>query len=118
MAQVLTISTSLGNATHGTRFSSGVSRVSTGFAADARPLEIGTTEEDIEIAADVVDAGWFWLKNCDATNFVQVGFATGSYFLRVPALCAMLVHLEPSVSHIFLKADTSACNVSFVVMEA
>ena len=118
MAQTITIATNLANATSGARFSAGVSRITAGDGVDHRFMTIGTDEEEVEISADVANKGWCWIKNCAAANYLQIGFATGDYKIRIPGGCSMLVCLEPGVSSLFMKSYDTTTDISFVVLEA
>lgn len=66
-------------------------------------------EEAIVVGADISDPGWFYARNLDATNYVQVG-STG-----VP-----LAHLKPGEECMFrmvngitlyAQANVGACNL-------
>ncbi len=78
---------------------------------------IGTSEESITSFGDVTTEGWCYLRNMDATNYVQWGFATGVYGGRMEAgEPAGPFRMEPATS-LFLKANTAACDVRVVVYE-
>ena len=89
----------------------------TNDALDFRRVEIGTGEETHTIDADIGDCGYCFLKNRDATNFVQVGFATTVYNIRLLAGQVAVFPLEPSTSALYLKADTAACEVDIYIRE-
>mgnify|MGYP001806407013 CR=1 FL=1 len=78
---------------------------------------IGTSEVTITLPSSIGDAGLCVIENHDATNFVDVGFATGNYPLRVPKGQAMKLWLTPATSALYLKADTAACDTSIAVFE-
>ena len=80
---------------------------------------IGTTEESVTAFGDIGDGseGQIIIQNLDAANYVQVGFATGVYGIRLTANNPdAQFNAEPSVS-LFLKANTSACNVLITCLE-
>ena len=118
MASVLTLTTALANSTSGSKFSGATVLAATGSDVDHRFVSIGTSEVEITISTDIGDAGACWIKNCDSTNCVQVGFATTVYSLRIPPTVSVLLYLEPATASLFLKANSAACMVSLVVMEA
>ena len=78
---------------------------------------IGTTEESIALPADLTGAGtgFAYIKNMDATNYVQIGTATTVYWARLKAGEHMVVALDNAIATIYLKANTAACNVRVVV---
>ena len=55
--------------------------------------------------------GYLFIRNADATNYVQVGFATTVYHIRLKAGQVALLPIEPGETDIFLKANTAACDV-------
>lgn len=57
-------------------------------------------------------------QTLDATNFVEVGFATGVYPIKIPAGQFALIPLAAATASLFLMADTDACDVKFYVHEA
>jgi len=92
-----------------------------GDAIDHRRLEIGTSEEEFTIAGDITGGagpGWVWAKNHGPTNYVQIGFATAVYSIRLKAGQAMLLPLDPGVTSLFLKSNTAAVSVELLVYEA
>lgn len=69
---------------------------------------IGTSEETIalgEVATPLV--GYLYLRNCDATNFVEVGNATGAYQIKLKAGQQACLPLD-SWDGIYAKANTGA----------
>jgi hypothetical protein len=81
----------------------------TSYGSDDRFHSIGTTEESITFT-DISVNGWVKLENTDATNYVQVGFSTGVYGIRLKAGFSAVFFLEPGAT-IYLKANTAACRV-------
>ena len=76
---------------------------------------IGTAEESVATFGDVATYGRALLHNMDATNYVQAGFSTTVYGLRMPAGEWSDFRLEPG-STLFLKANTATCNVRILVL--
>lgn len=52
-----------------------------------------------------------WIDNLDDTNFVELGFATGVYPLRLSPGAGPTVIEVAAAQTLFLKSDTAACNV-------
>lgn len=90
-------------------------------AADGVDLsvqEIGTSEVEHTIAAGIGDAGLCRIVNMDGTNFVEVGFATTVYPIKLLPGTFCLLQLAPATASLFLKADTKACKVGIYINEA
>jgi hypothetical protein len=82
---------------------------------DAKLLpSIGTTEETVTFT-DIGTNGQIVLQNKDATNYVQVGFSTGVYGIRLKPGTGggipVAFTLEPGAT-LYMKANTAACRVS------
>ena len=79
---------------------------------------VGTTEETAGPAfGDIGTEGWCCIYNLDTTNYVQVGFATTVYGMRLYGGGAPAdFFLEPGAT-LYLKANTAACNVRIIVYE-
>lgn len=79
---------------------------------------IGTTEETAGPAfGDIGTEGLCIVQNLDTSNYIQVGFATGVYGMRLYASWAPAQFtLEPGAT-LYLKANTAACNVRIIVYE-
>lgn len=69
-------------------------------------VTIATTEES-QTFGELSTLGWCEMRNLDATNYVQIGFSTGVYGIRLKAGESALFRLEPGVT-MYLKANTAA----------
>lgn len=88
--------------------------IDAGAAAKATQT-IGTSEEQFAMV-DVASARYIYVQNLDVTNFVQVGTAAGEYSIKLlPGDHALF---PPNASALFLKADTAACKVSILALNA
>lgn len=85
---------------------------------DARIVSVGTSEEEHTFSADIGNAGYLYLKNLDDTNYVDIGFATGVYPLRLKAGQPALFPITPAQASIFMIANTAACRVEITLHEA
>lgn len=88
----------------------------TGVDHQAGTQSIGTSEETLAWSSDIGDEGYLFIRNTDATNFVQIGFSTGVYGIRLKAGEFALIRLEPAAT-IYIKADTAAVTVQYIMYE-
>lgn len=72
-------------------------------------VTIGTSEEEVAFA-ELSTKGWVLIRNLDATNFVQWGFATTVYGGKLLA-GETAGPFRLNATSLFLKADTAACKV-------
>lgn len=96
-----------------------LSLTQTGTLVYDNTLSIGTAEETAGPAfGDIGTEGLCIIYNLDTTNYVQVGFATTVYGMRLRgASSPAMFFLEPNAT-LYLKANTAACNVRIIVYEA
>lgn len=78
-------------------------------------IGIGTSEETVAFS-ELTSEGWLFIHNLDDTNFVQVGFATGVYGIRLRPNEFAAFRLEPTTT-LYCKADTAECRVNFRCFE-
>lgn len=76
---------------------------------DNRAHTIGTSEESISFT-DIGTNGWVQCHNTDATNYVEVGFSTGVYGIKLKAGDRAQFRLNTGAT-IYLKANTASCRV-------
>jgi len=84
---------------------------------DDRKHTIGTSEESITFT-DIAANGWAWMINDDASNYVEWGFATGSYGGRMLAGESAGPFRLNAGATLYLKANTAACKVRVCHYEA
>lgn len=72
---------------------------------------VGTSEESVTSFGDITNNGVMYLYNLDSTNFVQVGFSTGVYGIRLKPASIPAVFFGEPTADLYLKADTAACDV-------
>jgi hypothetical protein len=78
-------------------------------------VSVGTTEESVTFT-DISTPGVCYLRNLDATNYVQWGPATTVYQGRLKASdIPACFRLDPGATTLYLKANTAACNVLVTV---
>lgn len=115
---ILNVSASVGDSSSGVNQSANKSVTTTGEGIDQRVLSVGTSEAEITLAAGIGNCGYCMVRNLDATNFVEFGFATGVYPIKLLAGQFALLPLAPTTASLFAKADTAACNVLVYFHEA
>lgn len=95
-----------------------LSLTQTGALVYDNTVSVGTTEETAGPSfGDIGTEGLCIIYNLDTTNYVQVGFATGVYGMRLRGASAPAIFfLEPNAT-LYLKANTAACNVRIIVYE-
>ena len=76
---------------------------------------IGLVDETIALG-DIATIGYVLLKNLDATHFVSFGVDGSTYPNRLLAGEECKVRLNGAAIH--LIADTAACKVSYLIVEA
>tara|TARA_R110002110_G_scaffold58200_4_gene165452 strand:- start:159 stop:518 length:360 start_codon:yes stop_codon:yes gene_type:complete len=78
---------------------------------------IGTSEEELakgEITGSIL--GYLLIYNTDATNYVEVASVTTKYAVRL--LAGEFALFRPNGSSVFCKANTGACIVEYLLLEA
>ena len=77
--------------------------------------DVGTTEETLS-KGDIGTIGLCGFRNMDATNYVELGSATGVYTLRVDA-GKFSGPIMWNASSIFAKANTAGVKVEYLLVE-
>ena len=76
---------------------------------------IGLTVEALDVPVDVTSPYKLLISNLDNTNYVELGFVSGTYTMRIPAGETLLI---PYVSAtLYLLANTSAVTVQATFCE-
>lgn len=76
---------------------------------------IGTTVEALSVPVDVSSPYKLLISNLDNSNFVEMGFVSGTYTMRIPAGETLLMPYVSST--LYLKADTSAVTIQSTFCE-
>lgn len=76
---------------------------------------IGTADETLDLG-DVASLGYIVLENVDATNYIEIGYTSGTYFARLKAgeICAF--RAGSGLTAIHAKANTAACDLVYFLM--
>ena len=78
---------------------------------------IGTTVEALDVPVDVTAPYKLLVSNLDSTNFVDLGFVSGTYTMRIPAGETMLIPYVASGQTLYFRADTAAVTVQATFCE-
>ncbi len=76
--------------------------------------EVGTSDEELVQPTEIGTLGLVWIKNLDATNYVEYGL-TSSYTGKLKAGEENV--FRAAGSGVFVKADTASCNVQYAMFE-
>lgn len=88
----------------------------TGDAFSQQVQSIGTSEEEVAQGADLGTPGYVFLKNMDSTNYIEVGSTTGVYDIKL--LAGEIALYRHNSATIYAKANTSACLLEYIIIEA
>ncbi len=119
MANEITVTTEL-RVSNGFLSYSG-EQVTTNFSqttgrAGSFTVDVGTSEETISLGD--IAPGFMRLTNLDATNFVEVGFSTGVYGIRLSRNKGVALFERKAATTIYVKADTGACKIQVEAVNA
>ncbi len=88
-------------------------RNSVGDARQLEQISVGTVEETWNLATDITgDVYEFAIVNESPTNYIELGFATGVYPIRIRKGGAGTFGLDPAETQLFLRANTAACQAT------
>ena len=76
---------------------------------------IGTTVEALDVPVDVTAPYKLLISNLDNTNFVKLGFVSGTYQMRIPAGETLLLPYVDAT--LYIIADTSAVTIQSTFCE-
>lgn len=80
---------------------------------------IGTsTNAEFIALGDVTTAGYSWFRNCDTTNYIDIGTGTATSFVGLIRLYAGQVALCPlhPTNPPSAKANSGACNLQYTIL--
>jgi hypothetical protein len=77
---------------------------------------VGITEEALKLG-EVTALGWFFFRNLDLTNYVELRHATGAAndIIKVPPRGFAMFHWGSDVSAPFAIANTAACQCEYLL---
>jgi hypothetical protein len=75
---------------------------------------IGTSDETLSLG-DVTSLGYIFLRNVDATNYVEIGYTSGTYFGKLKPSEFAVLRAGAGLTAIHAKANTAAINLDYVV---
>lgn len=113
MANEITVTVSLGVINGNLRDSFAPGALSFTQAAIGGPYPgyqtIGTSEETVP-TTEITTLGWAVFRNLDVTNYIEIGFSTGVYGIRLESGEVAVFRLNPGAT-IYAKANTAACKL-------
>jgi len=87
-----------------------------GTALIAGRPSIGFAAHEALAMGEVASAGWAYFKNCDATNFVQIGFDdTGAFVSFITLYPGQWAVCPLGVNAPYAQADTAAVILDYVI---
>ena len=76
---------------------------------------IGTVDETLDLG-DVASNGYFFAVNRDPTNFISIGYTSGTYFAKLKAGEGMIMRAGAGLTAFHAKADTAACDLEYFLL--
>jgi hypothetical protein len=117
MANELSYSISATETKNGVTFSKSFTSLLASVSGDS-PISnlqtIGTSDETLDIG-DISTVGFIFAKNLDSTNYVQIGYTSGTYFGRLKPGEACGIRLDASVTAVHAKANTGAIKLEYLL---
>jgi hypothetical protein len=90
----------------------------TGADMASGTANIGTSDEALPIPADIATCKALFIKNLDATNYVEFSYGTGGSFAAVVRIDpGMSVLFRPTSTTCYVKANTAACDIFWAAVE-
>ena len=116
MANEVTVSATLkyAKAKVSNSLSTSYSATQTGDKYEAGVQIIGTTEEQLA-KNDIGTIGFVAVRNMDATNYVQLGAATGAYSVKLLAGEGCVLPFR--AANVFILANTAPVEVEYLLVE-
>jgi hypothetical protein len=87
----------------------------TGDAFSHEVQEVGTSEEALVQGSELGTPGYMFIKNLNATNYVEIGSTTGVYDIKL--LAGEIALYRHNSATVYAKANTGACNVEYLLIE-
>lgn len=117
MANELTISARLSFSKGGAsvRRAENISVTVTGDAFSHEVQEVGTSEEALVQGSELGTPGYLFIKNMNATNYVEVGSTTGVYDIKL--LAGEIALYRHNSATVYAKSNTGACLVEYLLIE-
>ncbi|MCP9290003.1 hypothetical protein [Gracilimonas sediminicola] len=85
----------------------------TGTNTDFGTQDVGTSEETLDLSADVGDNPYIIIKNTDDANYVEVGL-TSSYSIQIPKGEIVAFRANGTMT---VKADTAEVKIQYWAFE-
>ena len=79
-------------------------------------VDVGTSEETVTLGD--LSPGFCRVINLDSTNYVELGFSTGVYGIKLRANKGVALFERNGSSTIYVKANTAACKIQFEALNS
>ena len=116
ITQTVNLSFTKGGATNYFATTSRIDMTGTGFNGSTQ--EIGTTAELLDLSGVTGSPGQLAIKNLDATNFVEIGGDSGLTVFKIKLRPGKSMLIEPTSGTIYAKANTAACLIQKLAIDA
>jgi hypothetical protein len=119
MANEITVTTAIAVTNGALKYTGATSRITptqTTARGGAFTVDVGTSEETISLGD--LAPGYMRFTNLDVTNFVELGFSTGVYGIRLEANSGVALFYRKTGTTLYIKADTGACKVQVEAINA
>lgn len=115
--QTLTINNSFTNGTNRSVSRSYSGTITTsGNEYNLSTQTIGTADESVSIGSDISSLGFIQVRNLDGTNYVELGYTSGTYFAKLKAGESCVFRAGSGLTTLHAKANTGACDIEYFVL--
>jgi hypothetical protein len=76
---------------------------------------IGTSDGTLDIGG-IGTLGYLVLKNLDATNYLEIGYTSGTYFAKLKPGESCVFRAGSGLTAIHAKANTAACLLEYLLL--
>jgi len=116
ITQIINLSFAKGGATTYFATSTRIDMAGTGYNSSTQ--EIGTTAEVVDLTGVTGTPGQMAIKNLDATNYVEIGGDSGLTVFKIKLRPGKSCLIEPTSGTIYAKANTAACLIQKLAIDA
>jgi len=117
MANELSLSGSASETKNGATYSATYTKTVTvsGDTPVSTVQSIGTSDETLSLG-EISSLGYLIAKNLDATNYLEIGYTSGTYAIKLKALEFCIFRVGSGMTAIHAKANTGACLLQYLLL--